>query len=108
MKLGTGRVLTQVGFSGGRVDITRSEFNGLGKRVSDDREDFVQCRAQNTEKLENVEKTMTHIETNVGKLFDGQSEIKDSQSKMQGKIIGGVAAAVFLIQVIIALATRFL
>lgn len=81
------------------MDITRDEFNGLGGRVSKNKEEFLVCRAENTVKLENMEETMSEIKVDIGKLFDGQKEIKESNTKMQGKIIGATAIIIIVIQV---------
>ena len=101
MKYGTGLLLLLAGYSGGKMsEVTRSEFDGLGRRVTTVNENFIHCRAENTEKLKNVEETVQHMEDNITKIFQTQEKMQIQLSSLIGKILGGTAVIVALLQVI--------
>ena len=82
-------------------EITRTEFDGLGGRVTGVKEEFIHCRAENSEKLKNMEDTVEHMEENITKIFETQDKIQIQLSGLIGKILGGTAVIIALSQLII-------
>jgi len=80
-------------------ELTRDEFNGLGARVNKNQNDI----AINTTKIETVKEDTYHNRDNIGKLFDGQQEIKIELKGVSTKItiyVGAISAlAIFVSKV---------
>lgn len=71
-------------------EITREDFNGLGKRVNDVDKDFIACRAEKGEIIKQLKETSNEIKEKIGELFDGHDALRTSFGSFSNKIIGAV------------------
>ena len=75
---------------------TRHELNGLGKRVTA----VEQIQAVQVEKNATFRKDIDFNEQCITEIFKEIGMLREQISKVKNKIIGGVAAIVFLLQII--------
>lgn len=82
-------------------EVTRDEFNGLGKRVSSLKESFVGCQSGNQVKIENLEKMATTSSENQTKIFEKLEALEVKVSSQWAKVTAGVVVGWAVVQVVI-------
>jgi hypothetical protein len=81
-------------------EVTETMFNGLGERVTRNKDDFIACKAENSQKILSLEESSREIKIGMTKLAEAQTAISLKLSSLTGKIVGGCAVVVAIIQVL--------
>ena len=85
-------------------EITREEFNGLGRRVNSLETKHAACSAEKATKIQNLEAVDAEVKESISTLFEVSNKNHSLLAGLPAKIIGGLAA----IFVILQLVERFL
>ena len=82
-------------------DVTREEFDGLGKRVTELKESVVGCQSAKGVEIDHLKQMASDTKSDIGTVFNKIERVEVKVSTMWGKVTAGVAVAVLLIQIIL-------
>ena len=78
------------------TEVTRSELNGLGKRVSENRTNHLLLKVATEKDVDQIKKEMTEAKAERSKIWENI----DTLNRMAGKVLGGVFVINVIIQVV--------
>jgi hypothetical protein len=90
------------------TEVSRQELNGLGKKVTKDREDFVECRAEKEATLKSLTALIDTQAENQTRIFQAQEDTKVALSGLKGWLIGIGAVLGVVSPIITAVVIHFL
>jgi hypothetical protein len=77
-------------------EVTESMFNGLGERVTRNKDDFIACRAENTQKISSMEEAIRDFKSDMKALSTLQTDLGLKLGNLTGKIVGGCGVISFI------------
>ena len=84
--------------------VTKEEFNGLGGRLTDTKEAFIKCKAENRQKVTALETAITEMAISQTRVFQGQESINVKLATLTGSLKTWGIVAVIVAPVLGAIA----